>query len=188
MRIYLQKNLLILFLINFISCSSNLDFEQALEIETTPIFNISLGFFKITSDGFTSNNASPITSVNEDIEYRIFENQILRDNITKQEYDIEINNTFNREFNITIAFLDFEENNTFNPVSYTVNANDTNFKETIVIDNIDSVNSNVKNTTTLRLTISLKDETRPLNQGSSGVFNFKSSTTVYLATTTKSKE
>ena len=81
MRIYLQKNLLILFLINFISCSSNLDFEQALEIETTPIFNISLGFFKITSDGFTSNNASPITSVNEDIEYRIFENQILRDNI-----------------------------------------------------------------------------------------------------------
>lgn len=182
MKLILKKILLITFFINYFSCTSNLDFEQVEVIETTPIYNVSLGFFNITSNGFSGPDNIPVTSVSSDIEYRIFENTLLRDNLKKQEYAIEITNLFNRAFEIEISFLDFDGNNTFSSFTYTVNANDRDFKEKIIIDDIDTRNSNVKNTTTLRLKISLEDESIPLNEANSGSFNFKSSTTLYLGT------
>lgn len=187
----LKKLLLIVLLVNYFSCSSNLDFDQVQQIETTPIFNISLGFFSVTSPGFSgvsSISSAPITSITEDIEYRIFENSILRNNLAKQEYSIEIANTFNRAFEIEISFLDSDGNNTYKSYSYTVNALDTNFREIIAINDIDDEYSNVKNTTTLRIEISLEDKSTPLNPASTGSFNFKSYTTLYLKTSINNQE
>lgn len=183
-----KKIILIAFSAIFLSCLSNLDFEQVKEIETTPVFNISLGFFNISSDGFASNNSAPITSISEDIEYRIFENQILRDNLIRQEYNINVVNTFNRSFILSVSFLDENGTDTFTSVSYTIAANDTDFKEKVIINDIATSNSVVKNTTILRLKLSLEDESNPISATSAGTFNFKSSTTVYLGTSINNEE
>ena len=186
-----SKLILIAFLSAFFSCSSNLDFEQVKNIETSPVLNVPLGYFTISAEGFTENfgtiSASNI-SVNEDIEYRIYENQILRDNITRQDFDIEIVNTFNRAFTITISFLDQNERETFPTVLYRVGENEQNFREKIIIDNINDANSGVKNTQKLRLNIDLEDNTTPLNSSDLGSFNFKSSTTLFLRTSINTEE
>jgi hypothetical protein len=182
-----NKIILIAFLGILFSCSSNLDFDQVQDLETTPVYNIPLGYFTISSNGFISDAATPIVSVSEIIEYRIFDNSLLRDNLVRQNFSIEIINTFNRAFIISIGFLDENDNQTFPSSSYTVNANQQDFKEQIVIDNIDTNNSNVKNTKKLSLTINLEDQSTPL-RASNGFFNFKSSTTVYLKTSIKDEE
>lgn len=188
MKSPLKKILLIALLFNYFSCSSNLDFDQVQVIETTPVFNVSLGYFNITSDGFKTISSVPLTTLSNDIEYRIFENQLLKNNIEKQEYIIDIANSFNRAFEVEIGFLDIKGNNTYKPHSFTVEALDTNFKEIISIDNIDAENSSVKNTTTLRLNIGFKDKTTPFDITSAGAFNFKSSTTLYLRTSINNQE
>lgn len=186
-----NKLILIAFLGVFFSCSSNLDFEQVENIETLPVLNVPLRYFTVSAEGFTEDfgtiSASNI-SVNEDIEYRIYENQILRDNIIRQDFDIEIINTFNRAFTISISFLDENESETFTTVLYRVSENQQNFKEKIIIDNIKDVNSSVKNTQKLRLTINLEDPTVPLTRSDFGSFNFKSSTTLFLRTAINTEE
>lgn len=184
---HLNKIILITFLGIFFSCSSNLDLDQVQDLETTPVFNIPLGFFSISFQGFINTLDEPIVSVSEIIEYRIFDFSLLRDNLVRQDYDIEINNSFKRAFVITIGFLDENDSQTFPSSSFRINANQQNFKEKIVIENTDTTNSNVKNTNKLSLTIRLEDTSMSLGI-SNGALNFKSSTTLYLRTSIKDEE
>jgi len=184
-KFFFKKKILIAILVNCFSCSSDLDFEQAQILETSPVFNISLGFFSLNSIVFadlSSASGVSMTSFVEDMEYQIFENSILRDHLVAQEYTIEIANTFNRTFEVEISFLDRSGNSTFTSVLYTIEANNSNFKEKITIDDVETTNNTVKNTTTLRLEIRVKDQSIPLRPASVGSFVFKSFTTLYLST------
>lgn len=181
----IKKSLLFAILINCFSCSSNLDFEQVQVLEASPAIHISLGFFNLTSPVFSdisSASGVPMISLVENVEYPIFENSILRDHLVAQEYTIEIANSFNRAFEVEISFLDRSGNNTFTPVLYTIEANNSNFKEKITVDDIETTNSTMKNTTTLRLQIRVKNQSIPLKPASEGSFVFKSFTSLYLST------
>jgi hypothetical protein len=184
---FLNKFFLITFLGFVFSCSNNLDFDQVQEIETAPVFNISLGFFNITSNGFAGAGSAPLPSVNEDIEYRIFENQLLRDNLVRLEYNINITNTFNRSFTFSFRFLDENGDTTFLSDSYIIDANSASFEEILIHDK-ELLNNNIKETTRLRLELSLEDKSVPLSAGSAGTFSFKSSTIVYLETSINNEE
>jgi hypothetical protein len=176
------RKIITVILVGFLfSCSSNLDFEQVNQIEAEPVFNISLGFFNISPTDFSGVGVSPVPSVNEDIEYRIFENQLLSDNLNRLEYTIGITNTFNRAFVFSFRFLDENGGDTFISESYSVDANSAISEEILIYDK-NSLNNNIRQTKSLRLELSFEDPSEPLSPSTTGTFQFKSSTTVYLKT------
>ncbi|MDB2385691.1 hypothetical protein N9V96_04390, partial [Polaribacter sp.] len=151
-------------------------------------YTLSLGYFTLFSSDFVSPNGTPIVAATENIEYRIFDNQVLKENLIRQDFDIEITNTFNRSFEISLNFLDNNRNNTYQQIRYVVPANTQNFKESIVIDNINTSNSRIKDTERITVSISLEDASVPLGPDTVGAFNFQSSTTIYLKTSIKEGE
>ena len=175
------KNLSFLFFILLISsCVKNVDFDQADDFSAEPEYIASLVYFKIPAVNFLdTNNVELNTPLDEITEIEIFQESYIQDNLVQLKIDYEIDNPYDRVFNIIIEFMDDNNNTTYalSPINITANSSLSNSETIIIADNPQILNS-TKFKTTLVLDNSSGTAISPNDFNefifkSAGTFSFK---------------
>lgn len=97
------------------ACVKDLDFNQAKQLELKPTVSVSLVKFKITQNTLVVNNIEKI-SLTDKSKFNYLDNDTARKNLRKVTIKLEINNPFDREFELDMLFYD----ETGKTVTYTI--------------------------------------------------------------------
>ncbi|ARV16681.1 hypothetical protein [Polaribacter sp. SA4-12] len=170
---------ILFYLLAITSCVGNLDFTQIEDYSVTPEYTVSLTYFTILPFQFFNQSGIQEFEKTDITDFRIFENSYIRKNLVKVDFNVEIKNEFDRDFTLQIAFLDDNNNLTHSFKEIKVKANNLNYKfdETVEV----STNSNIKNTTKVRVTV-IDISAKPLDALGTTEFEFKSSAKIYIDT------
>ncbi|MBL4605889.1 MAG: hypothetical protein JKY02_09590 [Flavobacteriaceae bacterium] len=162
----------------FCSCANDLDFDQ-IDLEHTPVINTPLVFFELDqNDFFDDIGAIEISSVSDISEFRLLESSTIRDHVVFANVLFEVNNQFDRLFNVNVVFLDDNDDVTMSLTQFTILPGDPGFelREGISISN----NPSFLTSTKIRVTISLVPSGVILDPDIPRTFKFKSSGIFYL--------
>lgn len=106
MRSALLKRISKILLIStlFISCSSDLDFDQVKDLKLTPVFVANLAYFDVAANQFVDNGMEQ--QIPFDVQsFDAFKEKFFRDNLVKAEFNFELENTINRAFTLNVLLL-----------------------------------------------------------------------------------
>lgn len=96
---------LITFSLVSVSCTKDVDFDQANDFKISPVIEFSLFHFKGTAGNFFIGGSEEAT-VGDFVELDIFNNEFINDNLIKAELEFEIVNSINRGYQVTVEFFD----------------------------------------------------------------------------------
>lgn len=181
MEVFLKNKIfLLLFLpLVFISCSSDLDFDQVDDLKLKPVFVANVAHFDVPANEFTDNGQEQLIAIDE-AEFDVFKKKFFTDNLVKLELDCETENTIARAF--TIDLLLFNENDdvletiTLETPAYSGNSN--LIKHTTEIfegQRLDLLKQTVKIGFVVKMGPGV-----PLDENSPGSLKLKSGATAYL--------
>lgn len=169
---------IILLLLFFSSCSSELDFDQTKDLKLEPVFVANLSYFDLPANQLVDDGAfHEITAVGE---FDVFKDRFFNNHLKQVDFDFEIENTIRRAFAVRFTLLNVN-NETLEAINFPVPAysgTSNVFKyPTEVFDNerLELLKQAVK----IKIDVLMSSGT-PLNVNSSGSLKFKSSATVYL--------
>ena len=93
------------------SCIGDVDFNQASDIEFSNEFDIALVFFKLEKNDFIDQNTNAETPLRLDFtNIDVFKNGSSTDKLEKAVLKFEIENTFNKKFDIDFLLMDINDN------------------------------------------------------------------------------
>lgn len=119
-------------LLTLTSCVKNLDFNQIKDFTTKQVVIGSIVYFTLDQNNFYDavNSAEITTPINDDTRFNSLNNDFVRKNLERMEILFEVNNGFNREFTVNVAFLDENDNvtHTFSP--FNIQADQKGFRQT----------------------------------------------------------
>ena len=165
---------------SIVSCVDNLDFSQIEDYSATPEYTSSLTHFTILPIQFINQAGTQLTERTDVTEFRVFENVYLRNNLIKVDFNVEVKNEFDRSFTLQIDFLDSNNSATHSFKEIKVNANNLDYKFTETVEV--SSNTNIKNTTKVKITVKMDNGTTPLDPNDKSEFKFKSAVKLYIDT------
>ncbi len=102
------KFLLVFMLILLSSCTKDVDFGQANDLEITPTLEASIIYFNAPATKFYNNGEISVTQ--DFVLLDIFNNKFTVDYLTKADFTFETVNTINRTFRLDINFIDINDN------------------------------------------------------------------------------
>lgn len=103
----------------FLSCSSDLDFDQVHDLKLEPVYVANLAYFDIPANELIADGGTQIAY--DSSNFDVFKKQFLRDYLTKAAFDVEIENNIERGFVINILLLN-SKNEILTTSSYAVPA------------------------------------------------------------------
>jgi hypothetical protein len=175
---FFKKIIGILLLILFFSCSSDLDFEQANQLNVKPVFTTNLAYFPLEANQFVVNGVEQSAfSYIANVDF--FDKGIIRDDLVRTELYFRVKNTINRAYTYNITFLDAN-----NAPIYNINMGIPAYNGTeIVVEKTEIFNSSnidiLKNTKSITFSI-LMLPGPPLTATSPGRVELSSSITAYF--------
>jgi len=87
------------------SCSSDLDFEQASDLNIQPVFTTNLAYIKKNASDFISNGSeTPIFTYTSNVDF--LNTSFVEEDLVKTELYFRIKNTIDRAYAFNIFFLD----------------------------------------------------------------------------------
>ncbi len=98
--------ILVLFASLYISCTSDLDFDQADHLEISPVFEGDLFYFDLYKPNMTDYNGEFRNEITDTMKVDVFEDVKIRDAFSKIEIEIAYENTFERNFDTRLIFAD----------------------------------------------------------------------------------
>ena len=106
MNMYI-KNLAAFFSLCFlISCTDNLNFDE-INLNVDPIITAPLIYFELNQDDFyNSTTGTEIPVISDTSDFRVFKSSAIRNDLIKAVFDFEIENRFDRSFEVNIVFFD----------------------------------------------------------------------------------
>lgn len=170
---------IILFLsVLFISCSSDLDFNQVKDLKLEPVFVANLAYFDVPATQLANSGGGQV--IFDEQEFDAFKDKFFRDNLKKAEFDFEINNTIIRAFTVDMVLLDASgkilETDSYSIPAYSGTTNIIKYP-TEVFENqrLDLLKKTVKIAFFVRMAPG-----PALDQNSTGSLKFRSGGTVYM--------
>lgn len=160
------------------SCSSDLDFDQVNDLKLEPVVVANLATFDIQANQFVIGGIEqPVTGNLMDFE--VFKENSLVENLNKADFFFEIDNTINRRFRINLFLLD-ENDNPLYDIPFNIPAY-TGTQNLVVKNEIfqDAKLNLLKNTSKIAFVINLMPGP-PLSENSLGSLKMRSSATLYL--------
>lgn len=89
----------------FLSCSSDLDFEQAYDFKLEPVLVLNLATFDVPANAFVVGGIEQ--SVAGDVmDFDVFRDNYFNNSLKRADFFFEINNTINRAYKINLYLLD----------------------------------------------------------------------------------
>ena len=160
------------------SCMNNVGFSQIDDLTIDPVYNISLIYFNLNQTDFIENGIELDTIVDV-TNFTIFDKYpVIRKNLTKLEATININNKFNRNFNVQFDFLDTNNIIVYSFQEFLISANNQTFTQTEVID-IETT-PQFLTTKKMKITVILLPSSTPLDPFDMVTLNFQSAGKFYL--------
>ncbi|MEO8534312.1 MAG: hypothetical protein ABI441_11195 [Flavobacterium sp.] len=181
MELFLKnKVFLLLFLpLVFISCSSDLDFDQIDDLKLKPVFVANVAYFDVPADVFTDDGKEELLVFDEK-EFDVFKKKFFKNNLIKLELDCEIENTIERSFTVDLLLLNEKEETletiTFESPAYSGSSNA--IKYTTEIFEGERLNL-LRQTFKIGFVVKMGAGV-PLNENSLGSLKLRSSGTAYL--------
>lgn len=110
MGLYLKNKIFLFafFSLLFISCSSDLDFDQVDDLKLKPVFVANVAYFDVAANEFTDNGQEQLI-VFDIKEFDVFKEKFFTDNLVKLELDCEIENTIARAFTVDLLLFNEKE-------------------------------------------------------------------------------
>jgi len=160
------------------SCSQELDFNQVDDFSASPVLEVSVIDFTLLPVQFFNEMGQQDSTRTQTTDFLIFENNFVRNNIVRIEFNAEIINEIDKEFILELAFLDGNDNIThaFTPIEVPANTLITNFMETVNVQD----NPIIKNTQRFRFSARFKNPNPPLRPSDPNRFILKSSAKIYI--------
>jgi len=162
----------------FLSCSSDLDFDQTKDLKLEPVFVANLPYFNIPATQLI--NDGSVALYPDVTEFDAFKEKFFRDNLVKVGLDFEIDNTIIRAFRIDLLLLDANnqvlERDTYNVQAYSGTSNIIKFPTEVFEGQRLEL---LKRTTKLGFLVTMAPGP-PLDQNSTGNLKFRSGATVYM--------
>ncbi|MFD1603105.1 hypothetical protein ACFSJW_06605 [Flavobacterium artemisiae] len=169
---------IILLLLFFSSCSSELDFDQVKDLKLEPVFVGNLAYFDVPANQLIDDGGNHIAY---DVRaFDIFKEKFLNDHLKKAEFDFEIENNIDRAFVVNFLLLSADDT-VLERLSYIVPAykgspNVIKYPtEVFANERLDLLKQTVK----IGFVVLIQSGT-PLNENSVGNLKLRSSATAYL--------
>ena len=89
----------------FLSCSSDLDFDQVYDLKLEPVVVANLATFDVPANEFVIGGIEQNVA-GDVLNFDVFKNSFLTDALTRADFFFEIDNTINRAYRINLYFLD----------------------------------------------------------------------------------
>jgi len=163
----------------FLSCSSDLDFDQVNDLELKPILVANLASFDIKANQFVIGGVEQAL-VGDVMNFKVFNDPDFINNISRTDLNFEFDNTINRAFTINLSFLDANDAILYTiPIAipaYTGSPNVVAKKEIFENAQLDIL----KQTQKIAFVIALMPGI-PLTDSSLGSLKMRSSATIYFA-------
>jgi len=120
------KIIILLFIITSLtSCIGDVDFNQVNDLDFNTQYNLSLVYFKLEQNDFINQDTNSQTPLRVDFtNIDVFNNSSVTGKLEKAILKFEIDNTFNKEFELYFILKD-SDNNTLITIPFEVNQNET---------------------------------------------------------------
>ncbi|WP_243416295.1 hypothetical protein [Flavobacterium sp. HTF] len=162
----------------FISCSSDLDFDQVNDLKLKPVVVANLAHFNVPASQLRDDGGTHIAF--DAREFDVFKDKFFTEDLLKAEFDFEIENTIDRAFDLQLLLLNANDETletiSFPVPAYTGSPNVIKYP-TEVFENqrLELLKQTVKIGFVLIVATG-----PPLNEDSTGNIKLKSSATAYL--------
>lgn len=160
------------------SCYESLDFNQLDNYVSKPILTSALTYFKVVpAKFFDSSGTIQRYNITEITNFDAFQNQFIKDNLVKFDFNAEVKNEFDRDVTLTIELL---ANNTtvYTFVPIFIKSQELNFT---YLEEIDiATNPSILRTTQIKITAELENTGIQMDVNDLSEFEFKSSVTFYI--------
>ena len=179
MNMYI-KNLVAFFSLCFlISCTDNLNFDE-INLNVDPILTAPLIYFELNQDDFyNSTTATEIPLITDTSDFRVFKSSAIRNDVFKVVFDFEIENRFDRSFEVNIVFFDGNDNITRTIPSFTIVPQDLNY---VASDSIDVAASSIFLTSRkVSVEVKLNPSSTQIDPNIYQLIKFKSTGTFHLS-------
>jgi hypothetical protein len=175
MNKFLKIFILSIFLI---SCSSDLDFNQVNDLKLEPVIVSNLASFDVQANQFVVGGVEQTVS-GDLMNFDVFKQPFLDQNLNRADFYFEINNTINRGFKVNLILLDANNNPLytipFDIPPYTGTPNKITPTEIFQNAKLDLL----KNTSKIAFVVNLLPGP-PLTSSSTGSLKLRSSGTLYF--------
>lgn len=161
-----------------LSCSSDLDFNQANDLKLEPVFISNLAYFDIPANEFVTNGVERNIIVDSPT-VDVFNDTFFTNHLTRADLSFEINNTIDRAYTLEIVLRD-KNNQPLYSINFNIPA--YNGTENLVTKNEIFENAKLdllKSTTRMTFFIRMLSGA-PLNENSLGSIKLRSGVTAYL--------
>lgn len=162
----------------FLSCSSDLDFNQANDLKLEPVVVSNLASFDVQANQFVVGGVEQTVS-GDLMNFDVFKQQFLAQNLDRADFYFEIDNTINRGFKVNLLLLDANNNPLytipFDIPAYTGTQNLITKTEIFQNAKLDLL----KNTSKIAFMVTLMPGS-PLTSNSTGGLKLRSSGTLYF--------
>lgn len=159
----------------FISCSSELDFNQSKDLKLKQTFVANLVSFDIPANQFVSN-----LLFRDETNFDVFNNVDFRNNLNRADLSFEFANTISRSYAVSVNFLDIKGENLFS-ISVEIPSNSGSLKPIIKNKIFKDADLDIlKQTKKLSFEIQMKPGGVPLTVSSLGSLKMRSSAIIYI--------
>ena len=179
MNIYIKNVVTVFSLCFLISCTDNLNFDE-INLNVDPVITAPLVYFELDqNDFFDTASASEIPMISDTSDFRVFKSSAIRNDLIKAVFDFEIENRFDRSFEINIVFFDGNDNITRTIPSFTIGSQDLNYvaSDSIEISSLPLFLSSRK----VRVEVKLDPSSSQIDPNIYQIIKFKSTTTLHLS-------
>lgn len=163
----------------FLSCSSDLDFDQVNDLELKPVVVANLASFDIQANQFVIGGVEQ-PFVGDVMNFKVFNDPDFTNNLSRTDLYFEFNNTINRAFTINLYLLDANDARLYTiPIAipaYTGSPNVVTKTEVFENAQLDIL----KQTQKIAFVIAMMPGI-PLTESSLGSLKMRSSATIYFA-------
>ena len=162
-----------------ISCTKDVDFNQANDILLTPVFESDLAYINVTANKFLV-EGQEVVNLKDSVNIDFFQDEFIVDYLVKAEFMLETTNTINRAFTVQIDMFD-DFNQLQHTFSFFSSASPNNSE--VVTEHVEIFEGNtlvaLKNTTKLVFTLTIQTGEQ-INESTPGRIILKSKGTFYL--------
>lgn len=174
------KNFVALFTLFFlISCTDNLNFDE-INLNVDPILTTPLIYFELNQDDFyNSTTGTEIPMITDTSDFRVFKSSVIRNDVFKAVFDFEIENRFDRSFEINIIFYDGNDNITRTIPAFTIVSQELDF---MASESIEIIASPLFLTSRkVSVEVKLNPSSTQIDPNIYQIIKFKSTGTFYLS-------
>ena len=162
----------------FLSCSSDLVFDQLNDLKLEPVFVANMASFDIKANQFVVGGIEQ-PFVGDVMDFEVFNDEDFSRNLNKTDLFFEFNNTINRAYIINLYFLDANDARIYN-IPFAIPAYTGSKIEVTKTEVFENAKLDLlKNTQKIAFVIALLPGT-PLTDSSIGSLKMRSSATLYF--------